>query len=233
MAAMIVITVLFVEDEPALAEIVKESLESKGFVVNHVATAKDAMAMYYSGQHDILVLDVMLGDGDGFAIARQIRLKDISTPIIFLTSKSLPADVVNGFESGGNDYLKKPFSMEELIIRMKALLNKNRLVLKSTGAEHAEIAIGNYSFFYPKGELYFFGIKRVLTSREAEILSMLILNRNQILDRNTLLVTIWGENDYFSGRSLDVFITKLRKYFREDPSVTIINIRGQGYKLIF
>lgn len=232
MAGIVGIKILFVEDEPALAEIVKESLESKGFEVKHASTAKDAMASYYTGHYDILVLDVMLGDGDGFSMAKQIRLEDLHTPIIFLTSKSLPADVVNGFESGGNDYLKKPFSMEELIIRMKALLNKNRLVSKNTDTVHGEIVIGNYNFSYTKGELYFFGIKRVLTSRESEILKMLILNRNQILERNVLLTTIWGENDYFSGRSLDVFITKLRKYLKEDPSVSIVNIRGQGYKLI-
>lgn len=140
--------VLFVEDEPALAEIVRESMESKGFVVNHADSAKQAMELYYTNLPDIIVLDVMLGDGDGFSIAKQIRLKDVDTPIIFLTSKSLPADVVNGFESGGNDYLKKPFSMEELIIRMKALLNKNRLAIKEHQELHSAIPIGKYLFSY-------------------------------------------------------------------------------------
>lgn len=233
MAGLMGVKVLFVEDEPALAEIVRESLVFKGFEVSHASSAKEALSLYYAGLPDILVLDVMLGDGDGFSIARQIRIKDINTPIIFLTSKSLPADVVNGFESGGNDYLKKPFSMEELIVRMKALLDKNRLVRKDTNDDHTAIGIGYYKFSYPMGELYYAGTKRILTSRESEILRMLVANRNQILERNELLNTVWGQNDYFSGRSLDVFITKLRKYLKEDPSVLIINIRGQGYKLIF
>jgi DNA-binding response OmpR family regulator len=227
------IKVLFVEDEPALAEIVKESLESKGFVVQHSATANDALFHYYSTQPHIIVLDVMLGDGDGFAVAKQIRDTDLNTPIIFLTSRSLPADVVMGFESGGNDYLKKPFSMEELIVRMKALLNKNRFMLKSADDIHEAIRIGNYIFSYLNAELLYSGRKRTLTSRESEILRMLLLNKNRILSREVLLNTIWGQNDYFSGRSLDVFITKLRKYLQDDPSVLIINIRGQGYKLVF
>jgi len=225
--------VLFVEDEPALAEIVKESMESKGFVVNHTASAQNALLQYYSTQPDIIVLDVMLGDGDGFAVAKQIRDTDLNTPIIFLTSRSLPADVVTGFESGGNDYLKKPFSMEELIVRMKALLNKNRLILKTADITHEDISIAGYLFSYLNAELLFAERKRTLTSRESEILRMLILNKNRILSRDVLLNTIWGQNDYFSGRSLDVFITKLRKYLKDDPTVLIINIRGQGYKLVF
>ena len=225
--------VLFVEDEPALAEIVKESMESKGFVVKHTASAQNALLQYYSTQPDIIVLDVMLGDGDGFAVAKQIRDTDLNTPIIFLTSRSLPADVVTGFESGGNDYLKKPFSMEELIVRMKALLNKNRLILKTADITHEDISIAGYLFSYLNAELLFAERKRTLTSRESEILRMLILNKNRILSRDVLLNTIWGQNDYFSGRSLDVFITKLRKYLKDDPTVLIINIRGQGYKLVF
>jgi len=224
--------VLFAEDEPALAEIVRESLESKGFDVIHALSAKDALNFYYGVRPDILVLDVMLGDGSGFSIAEQIRSTDSNTPIIFLTSRSLTADVVQGFESGGNDYLKKPFSMEELIVRMKALLNKNRLIIKPAEKISENISIGRYSFSYLQAELVINGSRQMLTARESEILKMLLLNKEQILNRELLLNTIWGQNDYFTGRSLDVFITKLRKYLKEDPSVLIINIRGQGYKLV-
>jgi len=224
--------VLFAEDEPALAEIVRESLESKGFDVIHALSAKDALNFYYGIRPDILVLDVMLGDGSGFSIAEQIRSTDSITPIIFLTSRSLTADVVQGFESGGNDYLKKPFSMEELIVRMKALLNKNRLIIKPAEKISENISIGRYSFSYLQAELVINGSRQMLTARESEILKMLLLNKEQILNRELLLNTIWGQNDYFTGRSLDVFITKLRKYLKEDPSVLIINIRGQGYKLV-
>ncbi|MFC3561512.1 response regulator transcription factor [Pedobacter jamesrossensis] len=225
--------ILLAEDEPALAEIVKETLELKGFEVIHTQTASATISKYHSSKPNILVLDVMLPDGDGFSIAKQIRQTDTQTPIIFLTSKSLPSDVVTGFESGGNDYLKKPFSIEELSIRIKALLSQNRLVFSPSMEKKQPIKIGNYSFLYPEGILTLNGTQRVLTNREAEILQMLLLNRDNMLARNTILNTLWNYNDYFSGRSLDVFIAKLRKYLKNDASIFIISIRGQGYKLVY
>jgi DNA-binding response OmpR family regulator len=231
MAAMSSTKVLLVEDELVLAEIIRESLQSRGFTVVHAPTAKDALQLYREDPPDIIVLDVMLPDGDGFSVAKHIRNGDVNTPVIFLTSRSLVEDVVEGFESGGNDYLKKPFSLEELIIRMKALLNKNRLAV-SIKIDNQNIRIGHYQFQYPKGILSFSGTEKILTSRECEILQMLILNRSQILSRQTLLLTFWNSDDYFSGRSLDVFMAKLRKYLKSDPGVSILNIRGQGYKLI-
>jgi DNA-binding response OmpR family regulator len=232
MAGMIQHKVLLVEDEPVLAEIICESLQTRGFEVTLAGSVAQATECYAQQRPDIMILDVMLPDGDGFSIAKQLRHTDVDTPVIFLTSRSLPQDVVEGFESGGNDYLKKPFSLEELIVRMKALLNKNRLVIPvEPGAKNTRI--GDYLFQYPKGVLSFAGAQRALTTRESEILQMLIINRNQLLPRQTLLQTFWDTDDYFAGRSLDVFITKLRKYLKDDPTVTILNIRGQGYKLIF
>jgi DNA-binding response OmpR family regulator len=223
--------VLLIEDELVLAEIIRESLQSRGFAVLHGATVKDALQLYNEQAPDIIILDVMLPDGDGFSFAKHIRNADTDTPIIFLTSRSLSQDVVEGFESGGNDYLKKPFSLEELIIRMKALLSKNRLAI-NISPDSRNTKIGDYLFQYPKGILSFAGAQRILTTRESEILQLLILNRNQILSRQTLLLTFWENDDYFSGRSLDVFITKLRNYLKHDPGVSILNIRGHGYKLI-
>lgn len=223
--------VLLVEDEPVLAEIIRESLQSRGFVVTHTPSAIEAITLYATQSADIIILDVMLPDGDGFAIAKQIRRNDMDTPIIFLTSRSLPQDVVEGFESGGNDYLKKPFSLEELIVRMKALMSRNRLVV-SMPSTAKSTRLGAYDFQYPQGILSIAGKHRTLTTRESEILQLLIVNRDQVLTRNTLLTTFWENDDYFSGRSLDVFITKLRKYLSQDASVSILNIRGQGYKLI-
>ena len=222
--------VLLVEDEPVLAEIVQESLQSRGFEVVYADTIAHAKGVYYDNKPDIIVLDVMLPDGSGFDFARQIRNVDTDLPVIFLTSRSLPQDVVEGFESGGNDYLKKPFSLEELIIRIRALLSKNRLVIsQSVGLTE----IGRYRFYYPQGKLNFDGNSRTLTTRESEILNLLIINRNQLLNRDELLLNFWQNNDYFSSRSLDVFITKLRRYLKDDPSVSILNIRGRGYKLIY
>ena len=226
------IKVLLVEDEPVLAEIVQESLQSRGFEVVLSDTISDARAIYFSNKPDIIVLDVMLPDGNGFDLARQIRNVDTELPVIFLTSRSLPQDVVEGFESGGNDYLKKPFSLEELIIRIRALLSKNRLVV-SKPTNNGVTEIGRYQFYYPQGDLVLQGSRRALTTREGEILNLLIMNKNQLLDRNELLLNLWQNNDYFSGRSLDVFITKLRRYLKDDPSVSILNIRGRGYKLIY
>jgi DNA-binding response OmpR family regulator len=232
MACMSDLKILFVEDEPALAEIIKESLESKGFDVCHVATAAAALQAHSLTTFHLLILDVMLPDGDGFSLLKKIRSRDLTTPALFLTSKSLAADVVNGFESGANDYLKKPFSMEELVIRMRSLLgivNTRPIDLKKTGP----FTIGEYIFHYPEGVLVHKGAKKQLTFREAEILNLLQSRHEQMVLRQELLLTHWGNDDYFSGRSLDVFITKLRKYLKQDPSIAILNFRGQGYKLIF
>ncbi len=174
----------------------------------------------------------MLPDGDGFSMLKKIRVTDWKTPAIFLTSKSLPSDVVNGFESGANDYLKKPFSMDELVIRIRALLgmvNHKPLETHRKGI----FPIGEFLFHYPEGLLVHKGAKKQLTFREAEILNMLRIHQEKMISRKELLLTHWETDDYFSGRSLDVFITKLRKYLKADPSVAILNFRGQGYKLIF
>lgn len=226
------IRILFVEDEPALAEIISESLTNKDFDVYHVTTVHEALAAHADQLFDILVLDVMLPDGDGFTMLKKIRSTDWKTPALFLSSKSLPSDVVKGFESGANDYLKKPFSMEELVVRIRALLGL--VNSKSTDLQRKGIfPIGEFLFHYPEGLLVYKGVKKQLTFREAEILNMLRVNPEKTISRKELLLTHWENDDYFSSRSLDVFITKLRKYLKADPSVAILNYRGQGYKLIF
>jgi DNA-binding response OmpR family regulator len=228
------LTILFVEDELFLAEIVKESLESRQFNVRHHATASAALGAYYTSRPDIIVLDVMLPDADGFAVARRIRETDMEIPIIFLTSKSLPQDVVNGFESGGNDFLKKPFSMEELVVRIRALTSRTRTLFGGAADLNAPIPIGTkYSFHYQQAILHQMGNRSIaLTAREAELLKLFLLNRNQLMQRKDILLHIWGNDDFFTGRSLDVFISRLRKYLQHDPAVKIMNVRGVGYKLI-
>lgn len=227
------VNILFVEDELNLAEIVKESLESRGFAVHHQATAAAALEAYYSLRPDLILLDVMLPDADGFAVARQIRSGDPNTPIVFLTSKSLPQDVVTGFENGGNDYLKKPFSMEELVVRIRALTSQRRTLFTGVADGGTCTTIGaRYSFHYQLGELKQGGVVTALTAREAELLKLLLQNKNQVVERRTILLHIWNNDDFFSGRSLDVFISHLRRYLSEDASVKIINVRGIGYKLV-
>ncbi|WP_078830594.1 response regulator transcription factor [Sediminibacterium ginsengisoli] len=224
--------ILFIEDEAALAEIVKENLDASGFEVYHAATLSKAAILLRQHQPDIIIADVMLPDGDGFEWIAALRKTDQSTPVIFLTARSQTADVLKGFDTGGNDYLKKPFSIAELIVRVNELLKREN---KSRPAQ-TEIftwAIGQYSFLYPAGELQSGNEKLLLTSREADLLQLLLLHRNQQVSRNDILNRLWDNTDYFSGRSLDVFISKLRRYLEKDSSVKIINIRGVGYKLVY
>ena len=221
------VKILLAEDESSLGMIVKESLESRDFLVEWCENGEDAMEQYQSFRPDILVLDVMMPKKDGFSLAKEIRKKDRRTPIIFLTAKSQSKDVVEGFELGGNDYLKKPFSMEELIVRVKELV-----IRKERKSAEEQIEIGKYRFNYPKQKLHFEQEEFLLTHREAEVLMSLAISPNEVVERSTMLSEIWGEDDFFNARSMDVFITKLRKKLAKDPTIEIINVRGFGYKLL-
>ena len=221
------INVLLAEDEASLGMIVKESLESRGFVVHHAKDGEEASKLYQSKNLDILVLDVMMPKKDGFTLAKEIREKNKNIPIIFLTAKSQTSDVLEGFSIGGNDYLKKPFSMEELIVRMNSLLERNKLK-----ENQEEIKIGNYLFNSTKQTLFFDNETIILTHRESELLLNLYQKKNQILDRSFILNKLWGSDDFFNARSMDVFISKLRKKLNKDNNIQIVNIRGFGYKLL-
>lgn len=225
--------ILLAEDEVALAHIVRESLEDQGFDVTLCFDGQQALQKYHESKHDILALDVMMPKMDGFDLAKKIREKDQTTPIIFLTARSQPKDVVAGFESGANDYLKKPFSVEELIVRIKVLLSHNRLLNKPKPAKNESFTIGNITFNPAKNTIHQ-GINTwPLTARESDILKLLCQNEHETIHRQTILKTIWGDDNFFNARSLDVFITKLRRHLQADPNVQIINIRGIGYKLVW
>ncbi|MGB5941743.1 MAG: response regulator transcription factor [Leeuwenhoekiella sp.] len=222
------IHVLLAEDEPALGQIVKESLETRDFKVHLVEDGEKALRYFQEQQPQILVLDVMMPKMDGFTLAKKIRQEDDTVPIIFLTAKSQTSDVVEGFSIGGNDYLKKPFSMEELIVRIKNLVQRKTLQQKTE-----ILKIGQYTFDFPKQTLQFSGDeKKLLTHREAHLLFHLVKNRNQVLDRSLILNKLWGNDDFFNARSMDVFISKLRKKLARDENIQIVNVRGFGYKLI-
>jgi DNA-binding response OmpR family regulator len=221
------IKVLLAEDEASLGMIVKESLESRNFEVFHAENGQEAFELYQTKKPDILVLDVMMPKKDGFTLAKEIRLENKGIPIIFLTAKSQTSDVLEGFNHGGNDYLKKPFSMEELIVRIKALLN--RIELK-TNVEN--ITIGEYLFNLTKQTLAFSSETEQLTHREAQLLFYLFEKKNEVLDRTFILNKLWGNDDFFNARSMDVFISKLRKKLKKDKNIQILNVRGFGYKLI-
>ena len=221
------IKVLLAEDEPALALIIKESLETRDFIVLHCENGQEAFDAFVSQKPDVLVLDVMMPIKDGFSLAKDVRKMDKKVPIIFLTSKSQTQDVVEGFTLGGNDYLKKPFSMEELIVRIHSLLGRVTIAKNDE-----QIVVGKYLFDAIKQTLSYNNTQETLTYRETALLELLIENKNEIIDRSIILKKIWGDDDFFNGRSMDVFITKLRKKLSLDSSIQIINIRSQGYKLI-
>lgn len=222
------IKVVFAEDEPNLGQIVQESLSSRDFEVHWAQDGDAAYGLYQSIKPDILVLDVMMPKKDGFTLAKEIRTENPNIPIIFLTAKSQTKDVLDGFNHGGNDYLKKPFSMEELIVRMKALLDRLSLRL-----DESHLAIGSYVFNYTQQFLSYQEDVQPLTHRECELLYHLYLKKDAILDRTFILNKLWGDDDFFTARSMDVFISKLRKKLSKDDRIQIINIRGYGYKLTF
>lgn len=222
------IRILLAEDEPSLGQIIKESLETRNFEVLLCENGDEAMETYLKESPELLVLDVMMPKKDGFTLAKEIRAHNDQIPIIFLTAKSQTQDVVEGFTIGGNDYLKKPFSMEELIVRMNALLKRAK---DSSNSE--PVAVGNYVFDLKKQTLLFKNEITTLTHREAHLLFHLIKNKNQVLQRSYILKKLWGEDDFFNARSMDVFITKLRKKLKNDPAIQILNVRGFGYKLIY
>ncbi len=226
--------VLLIEDEWQLGQIVKDSLEMRGFEMLYAADGKEGLRLYQEHQPDVVVLDIMMPNMDGFTVTTEIRKLDKTTPIIFLTAKSQTTDVVKGFELGGNDYLKKPFSMDELIVRIKALLERFKNAAGAApAASNDSITIGQYHFNYTKQTLTRNNQTAFLSHREAEILRRLSENLNQVMERKTVLMDLWGDDSFFNARSMDVFITKLRRYLKDDPRVQIVNIRGVGYKLIF
>lgn len=224
-------TVLLIEDEPALAMIVRDSLEVRGFAVQCAADGGEGLALFRQQRPDLVVADVMMPHMDGFTLAEHIRRDDAEVPILFLTARSQTADVVRGFELGGNDYLKKPFSLDELIVRINALLRR-KTTSPTVAAMPAVLPIGRYRFDPPKQKLLIDGRESQLSHREAELLRRLYERRNEVLERSVVLKELWGDDSFFNGRSLDVFITKLRRHLQADEQIQIINIRGIGYKLI-
>jgi two-component system, OmpR family, response regulator VicR len=217
--------ILYVEDEPFLGKIVKESLEVRDFDVLMVTDGRLVQKIFEETKPDICVLDVMLPNKDGYSIATSIRNVNAEIPIIFVTAKTQTEDLIKGFEVGGNDYLRKPFSMEELIVRIKNLL---RLAVKPNSPKE-NIAIGKFEFLPNRYELKLGGIIRKLSHREAILLQILSENKNNTIQRKEILMRIWGDDSFFNSRNLDVYITKLRDYFKADDSIEIITIKGIGY----
>jgi DNA-binding response OmpR family regulator len=221
--------ILLVEDDRNLGTVIHDYLEMSDFKVMLAKNGQEGLDEFKQGSYNLVLLDIMLPLIDGFSVAEEIRKKDCETPIIFMTAKSLREDRIKGFKLGADDYITKPFSTEELKLRINAVLrrtSKNNQV-----NQNIIFTIGHHTFDYTSHMLISDGNERRLTKREAELLNLLCVNMNRILRRDIALKTIWGEDDYFMGRSMDVYITKLRKMLSTDPDVSIVNIHNTGFKL--
>ena len=231
------IHVLLVEDEQTLAMIIKDTLEEQDFIITTAGDGEEGLRKFFEQKPDVLVddlrpdvlvADVMMPRMDGFEMVRRIRQSDKATPVLFLTARSAINDVVKGFELGANDYLKKPFGMQELIVRLKALMHKAFVEKEITNT----YTIGGYQFNSVTQQLDFAGNIQELSHRESEILKRLCKNRNEVVNSQSILLELWGDDSFFNSRSLHVFITKLRHKLSKDQSIRIVNVRGIGYKLI-
>jgi DNA-binding response OmpR family regulator len=220
--------VLYVEDEVFLAKIVSETLQDRGYDVVLESDGGNALNQFVRAKPDVCILDIMLPNKDGFTIADEIRDVDTRVPIIFLSAKSQTSDVLNGFKMGANDYIRKPFSIEELIVRIENVLKTTM----DTQPEQEEVSFGEYKFNSKRQTLVHPTEPRKLSYRESELLRLLYENREKIVERSEILTLLWGSDSFFNSRTLDVYITKLRNYLKNDPTVEIITIKGIGYRFV-
>lgn len=225
------IKILLAEDDDNLGNLLREYLEAKGYITSWAKNGKEGFDLFKKGTYNLCLLDVMMPLKDGFTLAKEIRAQDKSIPIVFLTAKSMKEDAIEGFTVGADDYITKPFSMEELLLRLNAILRRTQ---SQSSAENKikTFEVGKYQFDYENQTLKMGKKEQGLTTKEAELLRLLCLHKNDVLDRNFALNSIWKDDNYFNSRSMDVFVTRLRKYLKEDSKVEIINIHGKGFKLL-
>ena len=219
--------ILLVEDDLNLGLVIADHLKLQNYEVVSAKDGAEGLVKFNEGRFNLCILDVMLPVLDGFSLAQDIRRINAEIPILFLTAKSMTEDKIKGFEAGGDDYLTKPFSIQEFELRVKALLRRSRPEFQE---EVTNYSIGNYNYNIENQILTFNESEKTLTKKEAQILKILCKHKNQVISREIILKGVWGQDDYFVGRSLDVFITKLRKYFAQDERIVISNLHGVGFK---
>jgi DNA-binding response OmpR family regulator len=220
---------LVVEDDENLGQILKEYLEIKGFDTTLARDGEEGLSTYQKRAFDLCILDIMMPKKDGFTLAREIRLLNKEIPIIFLTAKSMKEDTIEGFKIGADDYITKPFSMEEMLLRIEAVLRRSSGTTSKTKSVYR---FGAFTFYYDQQVLVIGDEKQKLTSKESELLRLLCQNINQTLDRSAALKYIWKDDSYFNARSMDVYIAKLRKHLKKDENIQILTIHGEGFKLV-
>lgn len=221
------LNILLAEDDLNLGVLLVDYLEAEGFEVKLCRDGELALKAFHSNSFDLCLLDVMMPQLDGFSLAKAIRIKDKKIPILFITARSLKEDKLKGYGLGADDYITKPFDEEELLWKIKAVIR--RIPDSKSGNKKEIISIGNYAFDFTNQSLTIAGKTKRITEKESDILNYLASHRNKLIKREELLKDLWGENDYFFGRSLDVFITKIRKYLKEDPNLSIENVFGVGF----
>lgn len=221
--------ILLCEDEESLGMLVREYLQAKGYDAELYLDGEAGYKAFVKGEYDMCLLDVMMPKMDGFTLARELRMINSEVPIMFLTAKNLKDDILEGFKLGADDYLTKPFSMDELVYRMEAILRRVKARNKQMAVRYQ---LGRFVFDTQRQLLTIGDKSTKLTTKESELLTMLCTHMNDVLERDLALKTIWIDDNYFNARSMDVYITKLRKHLKEDPQIEIINIHGKGYKLI-
>lgn len=223
--------ILLVEDDAHLGTLLQEYLEAKGFETKLATDGKKGFDAFCKQSFDLLLLDVMMPVKDGLTLAKEIRVTDKNVPIIFLTAKSMKEDTIEGFNAGADDYMTKPFSMEELLVRVNAVLRRSNKE-RSHSVEEITFNVGRYSFNSDTQILVCDGAEQKLTTKESQLMRLLCVHKNDVLDRNFALKAIWQDDNYFNGRSMDVYIAKLRKYLKDDSKVEIVNVHGKGFKLL-
>lgn len=226
--------ILLVEDDPNLGLLLQDYLQLKGkFDVVLCTDGEEGLKMFNKQNFDLCILDVMMPKKDGFTLGKEIRKTNQHIPIIFATAKAMMEDKASAYDLGGDDYITKPFRIEELLLRINALLKRvANIDVQDAGPQQTQFEIGNYTFDYTTQMIYLNGQQQKLSTKEAELLQLLCLKKNAVLTREEALLSIWHDDNYFNGRSMDVFLSKLRKYLREDPKVEILNVHGKGYKLL-
>lgn len=226
--------VLLVEDDPNLGLLLQDYLQLKGkFEVVLCVDGDQGLKAFHTNAFDLCILDVMMPKKDGFTLGKEIRKVNPQVPIIFATAKAMLEDKAAAYDLGGDDYITKPFRIEELLLRINALLKRvSGSADENEARKETKFSIGNYHFDYTTQIITFNGIQQKLSTKEAELLRLLCLKKNEVLTREEALLSIWHDDNYFNGRSMDVFLSKLRKYLREDSSVEILNVHGKGYKLL-
>jgi DNA-binding response OmpR family regulator len=221
--------ILLVEDDQTLNFIIKDNLEQNGYLVTAAEDGESAIKAFKSGKFSLCLLDVMLPRKDGFTVAKEIREIDDHVPIIFLTARSMTEDRITGLTIGGDDYLTKPFSMEELLLKIRIFLKRSLIAVDAVGDQNC-YKVGHFNFYFESLILDANGDRKTLTYKEAELLRYFCDNPNKVLSRSDILKQVWGSDDYYLGRSLDVFISRLRKYLSSDESIKILNLHGIGFR---